>query len=561
MTTIRRLFEETVANHATSTAIRFHRDGEWRTLSYGELQARVQSLADAFHEEIPESPEFPHVALMSENRPEWVECYLAMTGSGYAVVPMDPKFKLAEASYIWNAAKVFAIFTDQHHLPLILEALPELPTLRLVVLFDGLPQTLPETEPRCRILDYAALCAPDKPALHPWYATHGPTAQDVASIIFTSGTTGKPKGALLTHLNFCSDALGCFDAFGEPITHLDHFLVTLPLFHAFAFTADLIVPLVRGSSLTFVRSLRTISEDAQAVKPTVIMSVPLLAEKTYAKLENRLQQNRMARFLIAVGLGRIVGRTVKRALGGKLRFLIVGGAPCPTKVLRAYRKLGLPLLEGYGLTECSPVVSIANVRESRIGTIGRKLPNIEVRIADPNEQGVGELQIRGPIVMKGYFQDPDATREAFDGEWFKTGDLATLDAEGYLTICGRKKSLIVNREGKNIYPEEVEFALGRDPLLADLIVLGYTVGKQPGERVGVVIAPNKDQIRSALGENPAWEAVEELVQNHVKARCADLADYKHPRKIVVSHEPLERTSVQKVRRCSYQGTLNEEGQD
>ena len=215
------------------------------------------------------------------------------------------------------------------------------------------------------------------------------------------------------------------------------------------------------------------------------------------------------------------------------------------------------MLEGYGLTECAPVVSIAGVRASRIGTIGRKLPNIEVRIADPNEQGVGELQIRGPIVMKGYFQNPAATQEVFDGDWLKTGDLATMDADGYLSICGRKKSLIVNREGKNIYPEEVEFTLGKDPLLSDLIVLGYTVGGEPGERVGVIIAPNKDQIQAALGDDPAWEAVEELVQNHVKTRCEDLADYKHPRKIVVSHEPLERTSVQKVRRYAYQGTLNE----
>ncbi|MBP5320010.1 MAG: AMP-binding protein [Kiritimatiellae bacterium] len=557
MTTIRRLFEETVSNHASTLALQFYRDGEWKRVTYSALQARVQSLADAFREEIAEPPEYPHIALMSINRPEWIECYLAMTGSGYAVVPMDPKFKLGEAAYIWKTSRVFAIFTDQSHLPLLLEALPELPDLRLIVLFDGFPRPLPEIDPRCRILDYATLCDPDRPALHPWYATHGPTAQDVASIIFTSGTTGKPKGALLTHLNFCSDALGCFDAFGEPVTHEDNFLLTLPLFHAFAFTTNLIVPLIRGSAISFIRSLRTVNEDALTVKPTVIMSVPLLAEKVYAKLETRLQQNRPARILMAIGLGRIVGRRVKKTLGGRLRFLIVGGAPCPKKILRAYRKLGLPLLEGYGLTECAPVVSIAGVRASRIGTIGRKLPNIEVRIADPNEQGVGELQIRGPIVMKGYFQNPAATQEVFDGDWLKTGDLATMDADGYLSICGRKKSLIVNREGKNIYPEEVEFTLGKDPLLSDLIVLGYTVGGEPGERVGVIIAPNKDQIQAALGDDPAWEAVEELVQNHVKTRCEDLADYKHPRKIVVSHEPLERTSVQKVRRYAYQGTLNE----
>jgi long-chain acyl-CoA synthetase len=293
------------------------------------------------------------------------------------------------------------------------------------------------------------------------------------------------------------------------------------------------------------------------VRPTVLMAVPLLVEKMHARIEQRLRASVLSRMLVALGLGAVVRAQVRRSLGGRLRFLVVGGAPCPLPVLRGFRRIGLPVIEGYGLTEAAPVVSLSRPDDAHPGTIGYKLPNIEVRIAEPNAQGVGELQVRGPIVMAGYFKNPAATAEAFDGDWLRTGDLAAVDHDGYIAIRGRKKALIVNREGKNIYPEEVEQCLGKHPWVRDVVVVGYREAGATGERVGAILVPDRDAIRAARGGvEPPWPEIDALLRQVVHYQCRDLANYKHPRKLDIRPEPLERTSTQKIRRHVYQGQLD-----
>ena len=391
-----------------------------------------------------------------------------------------------------------------------------------------------------------------------WYDRNVCTEEDVASVIYTSGTTGKPKGAMLTHANFTEDARGGLAAFDERVDETDTFFVVLPLFHAFSFLGNFVLPIMLGSAVCFMRSLRTISDDLKEQQPTLLLAVPLLVEKVHDRISAKLAKSRAARFLKAVGLRAIVNANVKKALDPKLRFIVVGGAPCPVQVLNGFKELGIKLLEGYGLTECAPVVSVAGPKDAKIGTIGHKLPNIEIRLADKNEAGVGELQVKGPIVMRGYFNNEAATKDAFDGEWFRTGDLASIDELGLITICGRKKALIVNREGKNIYPEEVENVIAGDPLIADCVVIGYRVGCDPGEHVGVIVHPDEEALTERNGGTPMeWKAMEKVARFGIRTRCQKLAEYKRPRKILVLHEPLERTSIQKVRRVAYKGMLDE----
>ena len=480
--------------------------------------------------------------------------YLACSGAGVSVVPIDPKLHNNEIAYILGDSGAVVVTTDRAHLDMMRAIVPDLPSVRGIVLVDGEGTYDPIGTVPVHALEALRADVRDEK----WYDEHVAEADDVASIIYTSGTTGKPKGAMLTHGNFTADAVGALEAFNENITPSDSFLVVLPLFHAFSFCTNFVVPLLTGSAMYFVRSLYMIGEDVKTLRPTVVMGVPLLAEKIFDKIDAKLKASKKAQFLIKIGLKRLVYGAVKKGLGGRIRFMIVGGAPCPKHVLEGFKKLGITMLEGYGLTECSPVVSIAGPKCARIGTIGAKIANIEIRLADQNEQGVGELQVKGPITMKGYWHNDAATEEAFDGEWLKTGDLASVADDGLITIRGRKKALIVNREGKNIYPEEVENRIAADPVVADCVVVGYTTGGVPGEKVGCVVHPNMDLLAERNGgKEVPWEEAEKIAQEHVHAQCHDLADYKRVRKIVVSKDPLERTSIQKVRRVAYKGMLNE----
>lgn len=556
-TTLRTLLESTLNRCPRAAAMRFRHEGVWMTRTYRDLGIRVRQVAETAGS-LGLQPGRDNAALMLDNRPEWVDVYLGLAGAGITVVPIDPKLRPPEIAHILADSESVVVVAAERQRALLETALPSAPNVRHVVLIEA--GTNAGTCAGRPCLDYETLLASAAPAAagpDAWFARHRPLPASVASIVYTSGTTGRPKGAMLTHANFCADVAGCLQVIPS-LDRTDRFLVVLPLFHSFSFTTNLVVPLSRGACMAFVESLRTVAEDLKTLRPTILMAVPLLVEKIHGRIMSRLRADRLPRVLLASGLDWLVALRVHRSLGGRLRLVLVGGAPCPVQVIRDLRRLGVPVIEGYGLTEASPVVSLSGSRDARPGTVGRKLSNIDVRIADPDSAGVGELRVRGPIVMSGYFKNPAATAETMDGDWLRTGDLASMDADGYLTIRGRRKALIVNREGKNIYPEEVEQCIGANPHVQDVVVLAFRGGGETGERVGVIVVPRLDAIREASGtQEPPWTEVEGLMRQAIQQQCRSLADYKHPRKILVRREPLERTSTQKVRRCAYAGVLDE----
>lgn len=552
--TIRGFLERSVERHPTLNALKWYENKEWKSRNWADFLKGVREVAEGYGSKLSLKPREENTAIILGNSPVWMESYLAQAGAGVSVAPLDPKLHNEEVEYILKDAEATIVTTDTAHLKMMKQIAGNLPALKAIVIVDGViseGQKIGNVE----VIAYETLRVSGGGA---WYDANCAKPEDVASIIYTSGTTGKPKGAMLTHHNFVSDIEGAMKTFNVKINHEDSLMIVLPLFHAFSFTANFMLALMLSVEMKFIESLRTVGRDVKELKPTILMAVPLLAEKLHDKIEEGLKKSKIAQFLLKIGLRGPVMHMVKMKLGGALRIMVTGGAPCPKHVLEGFRRLHVSFYEGYGLTECAPVVSVTSFDCRKIGTIGYAIDGCEVRLADQNEQGVGELQVKGPIVMKGYYHNDAATAESFDGEWFKTGDLASQDEDGLITIRGRKKALIVNREGKNIYPEEVENTVAKDPSVQDVIVIGYTQGGVPGERVGAIVYPNEEwfEIQNG-GVKPSWEEMEKSIIKRVQERSAELADYKRIRKVVVYREPLERTSVGKIRRVAYKGKLDE----
>lgn len=529
--TLRELLEHSVQTHADRVALRFKVAGVWQTRSYAELLARVRRTAD-YLGSLGLQPG-DRVALLLPNCPEWPEIYFGIASLGLVAVPMDAKLRAQEVAFILRDSGARALFCSAAVLPGLPGLRAQLPALTTVVLLGAVAPP-----PDCRVYTQVLAAALTAGA----YDQARPQAEDLASLIYTSGTTGQAKGAMLTHGNFTSNVAAMCRVID--IYPKDNFLLALPLHHTIAFSANLLVPIASGSSITFIESFKTLGDDLRATSPTALIGVPLLFEKMYRRVLDNVQAHRLGRCLLRLGLVGLLRRRVLASFGGALRVLITGGAPCDAELLRAFGRLGLPLLEGYGLTETAPVLTLNPLERPKPGTVGRALPDLELRLFDVTADGVGEIAARGPNVMRGYHGQPEATAAAFREGWFLTGDLGRFDAEGYLTITGRKKCLIVNREGKNINPEEIEAQALKSPLIKEALALGYREhGERVGEHIGLIVVP-ADELRAAPD-------AEQRIRADLKRVLLAIADYKHPRRIVLRREEFEKTSTGKIKRFLY----------
>lgn len=552
MATLRTILLDAVAQSPSNIFVRWKSSGKWNSWTYSEFYHRVRLVSEAANT-LGIKPGY-RVGLIMENRPEWMSTYLGLVSVGVEVVPIDVRLRAGEVSYILRDSEAYAVFGSGKAWTTLQEIIGGTSKLSHIVVLDNVVEK-PYKENHCHFHDYTQLMdsvlekadVPDS-----YFDRCVPVESDIASIIYTSGTTGRPKGAMLMHSNFMAQLDGALQYFHVKST--DNFLLVLPLHHAFAFTANFIVPLYCQCEVSMVENLRTVAENMRETSPTILLAVPLLAEKMLSSIMSKLKKNKVATLMLKLGLGRVVGKKVIQGLGGRLRILICGGAASDVQMLKYYTKFGIKALEGYGLTETSPICALAPEEKVKFGTVGKSLPNCELRIANPNEEGIGEIQVRGPIVMKGYFRNEDATIDVFDEDWFMTGDLGKMDDEGYVTITGRKKSLIVNREGKNIYPEEVELAINESPYILESIVVGYHEENEKGERVGAIVVPNMDYIAEQRGKNEVPltdDEIRKLCRNETHKMVEKISDYKRPRKLQIRFEPLEKTTTMKVKRYLY----------
>ena len=555
--TLKETLEHSAQKHGSKILMKYKRDGEWRTLTFRQFLARVQNTAEALVKAAHARPG-DRIALLGANSPEWCQIHYAITGLAAIAVPIDVKLQEQEVAHILADSGASVLLMDSAAEANILLMADRCPNLRHIILFGAQKPELDNGKTRgIQLHDFDKILADTKTLAEGHGAAYDrfhPKEDDVASYIYTSGTTGRQKGAMLTHGNFTAN-FKSIDAAIEIIPE-DNFMVILPLHHSFAFTVCLVTPVAAGVQMSFVESLRTVSENIRETSPTLIPAVPLLLDKVYAKLQAGIKANRVASLLWALGIRNPVRKGIAEKLGGKIRLMISGGAPADPKMLAGLEDMGLRAREGYGITECSPVLSLTPIDAPiRPGSCGKVLPFVEMRVFDANSEGVGELAAKGGNVMKGYYNNPAATAEVFRDGWFLTGDLGYIDADNYVFITGRKKALIVNREGKNIYPEEVEQQINHSPLILESVVLGYRPpGEAVGEQVGVIVVPDEEGLAALEAREKrklVEKEIEERLRAEVKKQVAALADYKHPRRIQIRWEEFSKTSTGKIKRYLY----------
>ena len=534
-------------------ALRYKQSGSWRVTTFSELRRRTWHVSEMLFRLGVQSGD--RVAILLENSPEWFEIYHGIVGIGAVAVPVDAKLREQEVSHIFHDCGVSAIFCSARLAVMIDEIGSRLHALRNVIVLDG-DGDLPAGCESLTCHAYARLwedAASTAEAAGRAFDRMGPTDSSPASFIYTSGTTGRQKGAVLTHHNFMSNVAGIAQAIDVRVT--DNFMLVLPLHHSFAFTCNFLVPLYACCEVSLVENLKTIKANMVDCSPTVLLTVPLLLEKMLARVMEGINTSPPARLMYRFGLARVVGRRINAGFGGALRLMVSGGAPINPATLIAWNKLGIPVVEGYGITETAPVLTVNRPGTMRVGTVGTPLDGVEIKIHDPNAGGVGEIFARGENVMQGYYNNPAETEKVLVDGWYHTGDLGRFDDKGFLVISGRKKSLIVNREGKNIYPEEVERQVMESPLVLECLAMGYRDPNDGiGERVGLIAVPNLEAFNSLeKHEGKLWsdEEIGQMVRDGIRTCLDGLAEYKRPRRIEIRFIEFEKTTTQKIKRYLY----------
>jgi long-chain acyl-CoA synthetase len=380
---------------------------------------------------------------------------------------------------------------------------------------------------------------------------------DTAVILYTSGTTGRSKGAMLSHRNIVSNIENAIPQMGAD--HTMHTLSFLPINHVFEQVAGTLAPLSLGGTVSIAESIKKIAQNLAEVQPTYFMGVPAVYRLLFNRIMKNISEKPLARTLFGMSLTRpLIAAKVRKKLGCSPTF-ISGGAALDPEIALGMEKLGFTLHQGYGITETSPIISVECPNAKKLGSVGRSIPGVEVRIDSPNQDGVGEILVRGDNVMQGYYRRPQATAEAIKDGWFHTGDLGRLDEEGLLYICGRLKNLIVTPNGKNVYPEEVENELLKSPLIAEVMVYGHRIDAT-AEEVHAQIYPDQDALDAYAareGIRPLDQsAVESLLRQEVLQAGQRLADYKRIKRFTLRDDEFPKTTTRKIKRFVVEADIN-----
>ncbi len=526
-------------------------EGKFREITHKEFRDDVKALGTKF---VNMGLRDKRIAVISENRYEWGIVYLAaVTGTG-VIVPLDKSLPENEIESLMIRSEVEAIVYSQKYNDIMDRIKKEKNTkVKYFISMDL------EKEENGIYSEYE-LIRQGKELLEAGnreFLDAKIDAENMAIMLFTSGTTAMSKAVMLSHKNICANIMDITSVLR--IYDTDRFLSFLPLHHTFECTTGFLYPLSRGSSIAFCEGIRHIADNLKEYKASVMVSVPILFEGMYKKVMKTIEKKgklktvqkgiKISQFLLKFGIDirKKLFKEIHDTLGGNIRIFVAGGAALDPETEKGFNELGFTLYQGYGLTESSPVISVEDDKYQRLGSIGKAFPSLDVKIEDPNEEGVGELMVKGPSVMLGYYNNEEATKETLteDG-WLHTGDLAKIDKDDFIFISGRKKFVIVLKNGKNIYPEEIEALINKIEGVKESFVYGKP--EDDGDyKICAKIVYDEDLVEEIFGtKNP--EELKEKIWQEVKKINKAMPAYKYVREISVTNKELIKTTTQKVKR-------------
>lgn len=533
--------------YASRKAFTLYGEDELVHISYRRLFAYSKRMATAL---LKTNNGKTNIGILMSNRLEWVVSYFAVTIAAGVACTLDMDYSPDQLKNLITFADISCIITDKKHYEKITGIKEELKKKITVICVDDVDDS--------EVMSYSALLEYGKSLTREGYdflEKNLNEAEDDAVLMFTSGTLSVPKAVVLSNRNIVADILAvhkCID-----ITYDDRTLCTLPLYHSYQCMVMLVM-LYIGANVSFSRGYRYYNDDMQLFRPTLVATVPLVLEKTHKKIFKLLSEQNVIKRSITVGrIGQLLSRgegdrlkkliysQIHKSFGGELRFFIVGGAGMNEAIAADYASFGFPVIIGYGLTECSPIISCNRSDSITFDSVGKAVDGAEISIFNPDEEGTGEIIVKGPMVMKSYFKSPELTEKAIIDGWLHTGDIGRLDENGNLHITGRAKNIIIGKNGKNIYPEEIEEALRFEPSILEALIFA----EDEEENVVATVVPNENVIKQELKkEELSDEEIELAIDSAVKKTNRKLPAYKRIKRVKVSKNSFERTGSQKIHR-------------
>ncbi|MBR0374001.1 MAG: AMP-binding protein [Mogibacterium sp.] len=556
--------------HALQTSVELYGDrpffyqkmkkgGEFEAVTYRQVQDDMRALGTAL---VDLGLKGANIGIIGRNCYEWIESYLAVICGTGVVVPLDKELMQEQLEELCIRGEIQAVITADNKYYEMFKAIKAggKTQIRFVIHIDMNEDENAENGllswRRLREKGYRLIEGGDRRFLDAQIIN-----TDLAVILFTSGTTGASKGVMLSNKNLAADIT--ISPVLLEVRPKDIFFLILPIHHTYACTASFLEPMYRGASVAICSGLKYMLKEIQEIRPTFLLGVPVIFENFYNKIKRNVRAQGKEKLLNAVlrinrvtkplGIDIAKGATkqITDTFGGRMQTLITGGAAIDGDIMNFFTDLGFRAVQGYGLTETSPIVALNPDKRKymRNYAAGFLLPFMECKIIDPDEDGYGEICFKGPIVMMGYYKDPENTAASLQDGWFHTGDLGYLDKEGYVVITGRKKNVIIAGNGKNVFPEELEFFAMRSDFIEECMVWGDEKNEDQLKRgIYITVKPNEEALKEALGDNYTDDQVYELIQREIDKVNADLPIFKKMNHIVIRKRPFDKTTAMKIRR-------------